>query len=388
MKHAFLLALRYLQYHRARSLILILCIALTFLLPAAVSLLFRSFSTNLLSRAAATPLVLGQPGSRYDLVLNSLYFRGRVPSALTLSRAEQAGNDDLATVIPLHTGHAARGYPIVGTRTDYFAFRGLELAEGALPALLGDAVLGAEVARELGLSAGGRILSDRGSLYDLTMAYPLRMLVAGVLLPTGGPDDGAVFVDLKTAWILDGIGHGHDDAGSADPDQVLARDGEQVALNASVVEYSEITAENIESFHFHGDPGELPVTAALVVPRNRKSGTILKGRYRVVESEQLLVPGEVVEEMLGFLLRVKRFFDANLLLVGSSTFLFLVLVVGLSLRVRRREMETLFKIGASRHMVVQIIGAELLMLVGVGVLASLATGWLLADLLRRAVLGF
>ena len=48
-------------------------------------------------------------------------------------------------------------------------------------------------------------------MYDLSAEYPLKMRVTGILAPTGTPDDLAVFTDVKTAWVIDGIGHGHDD---------------------------------------------------------------------------------------------------------------------------------------------------------------------------------
>ena len=63
---------------------------------------------------------------------------------------------------------------------------------------------------------------------------------------------------------------------------------------------------------------------------------------------QLLVPKQVVAETLDLVFRVKRFFDAQALLVGVATTLLLALVVLLSLRLRRGEMETMFKIGCAQ----------------------------------------
>ena len=42
------------------------------------------------------------------------------------------------------------------------------------------------------------------TLFDLAGVYPLKMHVAGVLEPTGGPDDAAVFVDIRTSWVIEG----------------------------------------------------------------------------------------------------------------------------------------------------------------------------------------
>ena len=73
------LAWRYVAHHRLRSAILATSVALVLLLPLTVRRLVASFERGLASRAAETPLVLGAPGSRYDLVLATLYFQGRVP---------------------------------------------------------------------------------------------------------------------------------------------------------------------------------------------------------------------------------------------------------------------------------------------------------------------
>ena len=49
----------------------------------------------------------------------------------------------------------------------------------------------------------------------------------------------------------------------------------------------------------------------------------------------MLVPKQVISETFDFVFRVKRFFDAQALLVGMATVLLLTTVVLLSLRIRR-----------------------------------------------------
>ena len=77
----------------------------------------------------------------------------------------------------------------------------------------------------------------------------------GILAGTGTTDDEAVFVDIKTSWVIAGIGHGHDSVLSPGATQ-----GDIVAA-ANIVEFNRITQENIDSFHFHGDPASYPVSA-------------------------------------------------------------------------------------------------------------------------------
>jgi hypothetical protein len=66
------------------------------------------------------------------------------------------------------------------------------------------------------------------------------------------------------------------------------------------------------------------------------------------------------------------FFDANFAVVVLSTALFLVLVVLLSLRIRRTEMRTMFKIGCSRRTVFWLQAAELVMISGAALLIASA----------------
>ncbi len=360
MSGAFRLAWRYLAYHKVRTAILILCIALVGALPLAVQILIARYQESLAARAAETPLVIGAPGSRFDLLLHSLYFRGELGRKLTLLDTEAIAASGLAIAVPLAIEDTARGFPLVGTTLDYFEFRGLHAARGTLPQLLGDAVLGAEAARSLGLSTGDKILSDSGKLYDIGSTYPLRMHVCGVLAPRGTADDLAVFVDLRTAWVVSGLGHGHESIGAdTDPALVLTQTDRRVTANAAVREYTEITDANRASFHFHGGGAEWPVTAVIVVPNDAKSGTILKARLEANPALEPIVPTVVLDETLDLVFRVKRFFDANTLLVTVATALFLALIVALGWKIRERERETLFKIGAGRGMIVKLTVIEL-----------------------------
>ncbi|MEE8468606.1 MAG: hypothetical protein V3T22_09135 [Planctomycetota bacterium] len=372
MRHTLLLARRYLGHHPWRSSVLVVGLALTFFLPLAVELLVTRFEASLVSRSLATPAVIGAPGSRYDLVLSSLYFEGRTPQALRMQEVERLRADHLVVPIPLLVRGSAAGRPLVGVTHEYYHFRGLVPERGELPVFLGECVLGARVAAELELGPGDPLDTDRGSLYDLGGAYPLRLRVVGVLAAARTPDDGAIFVDLHTAWIADGLGHGHGAAAEQQDEQVLVRraDGSLV-LNASLVEYQEITPQNADRFHLHAERADLPLTGLLLDPVDRAALTIVKGRYGVRSDVQLLVPAEVMGELMGFLFRAKVIFDTNTALVGVATALFLGVIVALSMALRRRERVTLFKLGCARSTVLRLMGVELAILLVAG--AALAS---------------
>jgi putative ABC transport system permease protein len=390
-----LLAWRYVVFHKLKTSILIACITLTAYLPVFTHLLLGRVQRALMARALATPLVIGAKGSRFDLVLHALYFETDAPGTVTMSEVAKIRDDEarLAKPIPLYIAHKARGAPIVGTSLDYFRFRKLHVARGMQVTRLGDCVLGANVARRLGLGPGDHLMSDPQNVFDIAGTYPLKMRIAGVLARSSSADDDAVFVDVKTAWVIDGLAHGHRDlARTADESVVLRRDDEKVVANAALVQYTEITDDNIHSFHFHGDPAGFPISAIIALPTSRKSEVILIGRYHVKTApNQILTPVDVVEELMGMVFKVKRFFDANVVLVAVATLLFLTLVVVLSVRLRRREMQTMFRLGCSRMTIVRLLAAELAIILAASVVITstlvVLTLRVAPHVLRAAMLG-
>ena len=49
-----------------------------------------------------------------------------------------------------------------------------------------------------------------------------------------GPDDRAVLCDVRTAWVIAGLAHGHDDLDRPEAaTTVLSRDGDNIVANAA-----------------------------------------------------------------------------------------------------------------------------------------------------------
>ena len=358
--NALFLALAYLRYHWARSIVLIFTLALIFVVPLTTRILLSASEDALTARAEATPLLLGRRGSALDLTMAALYFSDDRPDVLPMSEVDAIWDSGLGLPIPLHTAFETQGYRIVGTSLDYFDFRRLEIAEGRGLVLLGEALVGATVARDLGLTVGDALVSSPQNLFDLDGVYPLEMPVVGILAPTNSPDDEAVFVDVKTAWVISGIGHGHED--------VLSRAdvaaGEDVVAAASIVQFQRITPENIDSFHFHGDQGNYPVTSAIVVPNDTRAATILQGRYLDPEgTSQLLQSAQVIAGLVDRVFRIRTVLDVVTAIIAVAALAALGLALFLSYRLRAREIETASKIGARRGAIVRLLTAETAILV-------------------------
>ena len=155
--------------------------------------------------------------------------------------------------------------------------------------------------------------------------------------------------------------------------------------------YTEITPENIDTFHFHGNMADLPLTAILAVPYDYKSAVLLRGRY-VAETTltQIVIPITVIEGLIRQLFKIKRIFETIFAVVSVAMCLAIILVMTLSLRLRQAEMEAMFKLGCSRRKVAELVAAELCLLIALslGMTAGLMVGtvsWQ-ADLLQRLLL--
>lgn len=368
--HSLYVAWQYLRFHKARTVVLIAALTLITCLPLAVHLLVRASEAQMLDRSRATPLILGQKGSALDLVMNTLYFASTPPETLAMREADRIDDTGFAVAIPIYNRYTARGFPIVGTTLDYLSFRQLEVAAGRMLAVLGECVLGATVADQLGLGPGDALMSTPENPFDLAGVYPLKMHVAGVLKPRHTPDDRAVFVDVKTAWVIEGLGHGHEDVATArDPQVVLTEQDGKLVASAKIVQYTEITPNNIDSFHFHGDTGQFPLTSVIAVPRDDKSATLLRGRYLPETSPlRLIEPLGVVQALLQNVFKVQRVLNIIFAVVSVAMLLTIILIIALSLRLRQAEIETMYKLGCSRLKMAELVAAEL----GVIVVVSLA----------------
>lgn len=385
--NALYLAFAYLRYHWARSLVLVLVAGLIMFVPVATQTLLSASERTLLARGEATPLLLGSRGSQLDLTMAALYFSEERPDPVPMREVETLWDSGLGIPIPVHTAFSSGGFRIVGTTLDYFDFRNLVIGDGRALSILGEAVIGSDVAQTLEKSIGDTLVSAPENLFDLDGVYPLEMPIVGVLAPTNTPDDQAIFVDIKTAWVIQGIGHGHEDVVTAED----IANGTDTLANASVIQYQRITPENIESFHFHGRQDDFPASAVIVVPNDIRSGTILKGRYLDTDNPaQLIEPAGVIQGLVDRIFRIKALLDVVTAIIAVAALAAIGLAVFLSYRLRAQEIATAVKLGARRGMVLRLLAAETVTLlliagciaaVGAAIVSRNAqdwVGWLLA----------
>lgn len=388
MRDALYLAARYLRWSPWRSLVLVGGIATAIFLPLFTWRAGAVLEDELVRRATASPLLVGAKGNEFDLTMSSLYFRGQVADPITYGEVAALDRAGYGVAVPLYVAHTAGGAPIVGTDAAYFDARDLYAAEGRLPALLGEVVAGASAAARFDLGLGDTIRSDLANLYNLAGGYPILLTVVGILAPAHSPDDDAFFTDVKTTWTLDGLMHGHGDIAPEDrldPDAETEADG-NIEATAALFLFQKIDDSNRDSFHLHGDPAAAPLTAVLLLPKDRREHDKALGDFALDEHLQAVEPESVVRTVLGIVVRIGEALQTFYGVVALSTLAFVALVISLSLRLRSDEMTLMRRIGCSRFTIATVVGVE----VGLVAMAAslLAAGLVLAGVTWvRASLG-
>lgn len=369
--HALWLAWRSLRHRPGQAAVIVLGVSFALAAPRFTARASEVVEALLMARAETSPILLGAKGAPVELTLAGLFFTGRPQDPTPYAAVAEARRWGEAA--PLVVRHSAGGAPVVGTSVEYLERRGLTVEEGRRFAVLGEVVAGASVAARAGLKPGDQLRSDGVSLSDLSAAAPLLLQVVGVLAPTGGPDDGALFTDVRTTWALDGALHGH---GAATPETLATEDDDGQALNSAVMLAEEAALESLSGFHLHGATADQPVSAVLIWPKDNKARDQLLGEVALHPRLMAVQPPEVMARLWGLALQARRGLWVIFGAVGLTTAAFVAQALSLSLRLRAPERALWRDLGASRRRVLLFVGVELALLFGAAALAA----WGLSEL--------
>jgi len=159
--------------------------------------------------------VLGARGSPLQLVLNTVYHLETSPGNLSWSQYEAARDDPrVELALPYAVGDSYRGFRVVGTTPEIFTR--FELHEGETFRFQGEgvpfepsrreAVLGAAVARALGLDRGSRIRPEHGVGVPAghALEHEEEFVVVGVLEPTNTPSDRVIWIPIEGVFRMGG----------------------------------------------------------------------------------------------------------------------------------------------------------------------------------------
>lgn len=348
-------------WHRRFALsLVVLSLALSTLLLLMVERVRHDVRENFSNAVSGTDLIVGARGGAVQLLLFSVFRIGQ-PSQAIEYRSVQALEKDPAVrwVVPISLGDTHRGFPVVATTETYFdrfrygQRRELQLQQGRRFEGVFDAVLGAEVAEQLGYGLGRKMTLRHGSgELDTADHDDMPFTVVGVLARTGTPVDRSIHIRL------DGMEALHVDWAAGVPmpgrrtsvEDVLSRD---------------LTPRT--------------VTAALVGLKARGAVFAVQRRVASYEAEPLMgvLPGVALDELWGTVGQAEKALSLMSALVGLVSVVGLVAVVMTALEQRRRELAVLRSVGAGPRRVWSLLLLEGLMVSVAGAALGLVV-WALA----------
>ena len=349
------LAWKSLLNRRFTALLTVMSIALSVTLLVGVERLRTEARASFANTLSGTDLIVGARSGPVQLLLYSVFRIGDATNNISWqSYQDIAAHPKVAWTVPISLGDSHRGFRVLGTSAAYFEHyrygrdRRLAIDEGQPFADLYDAVLGAQVADELGYKIDDAIILAHGAS-DVSFARhedkPFR--VAGILARTGTPVDRTVHVSLEAIEAI------HIDWQSGAPIPGLA-------ISADQARAMDLTPKAI--------------TAALVGLESKVTTFQVQRFVNEYPEEPLLaiLPGVALSQLWDLIAVAE-----NALLIVSA----FVVVVGLfgmlsalltSLNERRREMAILRSVGARPGHVFALIMGEAGLLTLIGVLSGVA----------------
>lgn len=189
------------------------------LLTASVSiisvliLLQKQFEEKFSSSMDNIDLVLGAKGSPLQLILSSVYQIDAPPGNIPYPQAETwMQNPMVESAVPLAYGDNYMGYKIVGTNDNYLKHFNLHLAEGITFSKDFEVVVGAGIAKNIGLKIGDTFFGTHGDAEEGEVHDHHTYKVVGILEPSGKVADQLILSNIESVWHM----HDHDHEGHSE----------------------------------------------------------------------------------------------------------------------------------------------------------------------------
>ena len=333
----------------------VLSIALSTWLLLGIERLQQDVRRNFSQAVSGADLIVGARTGPTQLLLYGVFHIGQPTQPIRISSLQAlAQHRAVAWVVPLSLGDSHKGFAVLGTTAEYFErFRygerqALRAVQGPLGfAGLHDAVIGAEVARQLGYQLGSRLVLSHGdgALED-NDHDDQPFVVTAILAPTGTPVDRTVHVSLMAMESL------HQDWATG------------MHLPGSAAKLGEASGPT------QPDLTPRTATAALVGLKVRAAALAVQRDVAAMREEPLLaiLPGVALDELWSVVALGERGLQAVSALVAMVSLAGLVAVILAGLNERRRELAILRAVGAGPAQLMALLALEGACITAAGVL--------------------
>lgn len=357
------LAARSLWNRRGTALLTIFSIAVSVTLLLGVERVRTEARASFANTISGTDLIVGARSGDLNLLLYSVFRIGNATNNITWQTYQYlTQRREVAWTIPISLGDSHRGFRVMGTSADYYQHyrfagdRTLEFAAGGPVADLFDAVIGADVARQLNYQLGQKVVIAHGLGATSFMNHDDKpFVIRGILKKTGTPVDRTVHVSLEAIEAI----HADWQFGTR-------------------IRGQEISPEQVRAM----DLTPKAITAVLVGLKSRAASFRLQRALNEYPDEPLsaILPGVALQQLWDLVGVVE------IALLAISGFVVLGGLLGMltailtSLNERRREMAILRSVGARPWHIFSLLVSEAGLLALAGVLLGFATLYLLLAL--------
>ena len=361
-----------LRRFKGGALAVIVLIALSVALSVTVTLQERAVRLGSARAAEKFDLLVGAAGSETQLALSAVFLQ---PSPLPLMSggvlAKLSEDPRVDFAAPVGFGDSADGHPVVGTTSRLIAALSPTLAEGAIFARLGEAVVGSDVPKRIGTEIKPMHgAADEGGHTHTEIVYR----VTGRMAPTGTAWDRAILVPIRAVWQLHGMSshdtHDHADETHGSTEQDNREHEAHVDADAAIDE------------HFDAETPGIP--AVLVKPKTIADAYRLRQEYRG-ETTLAVFPAEVLTRLYATLGDARGLLLA--IAIGTQIIVIaaVLLVTIMHVSARQRQIGALRAFGAPRRAVIVIVWGELFLLFLAGFAAGLLIGYGAAHLISATL---
>lgn len=331
--------------------LLLLVMALAVALSVLIVSLGSGLQRGLIAATEPFTLLVGSPGSSQQFVLNTVFLQDKPLANIPYAEVEQLRNKTklVKQAIPLAFGDSMQGYRLVGTEPEIFTIRAtpnqpewLRLAEGQPFKKPFEAVVGQDVAKQLGLTLGDTFYSTHGTLAKGKAHKEQAFTVVGILSNTNGPYNQAVLTSIDSIWELHTTGHDHDD-----------HDDHEATQTANKTK---------------GD-----VTAIMIEPVGFGQAYTLASLYTHRKDAQLVFPAQVITQLFNLMGRGEKLWQPIGYLLIALAMLVILVTAYLATLNRLRDYAILKALGATQKQLYSILGQQTAYIISLGAIM----GWLL-----------
>lgn len=353
------IAFRSLMSRRGSVLLSIFAVALSVTLFLGVDKIRRGAAAGFESTITGTDLIVGARSGPVNLLLYSVFRIGDPTTNISWESYEHlAANPKVDWTIPLSLGDSHENFRVVGTTKaylDHYQYgnaRRLYIREGHWFEDVPDAVLGADVATDLGYELGDTFPISHGLISaGFSQHKGFEFTVSGILERTGTPVDRTIHVSLSGLDAVHETGghdHGHE---SEEPHH----DEHEHDENPHPAE-NEAHPEALSAF--------------LVGLKNRTAVLVFQRQVNTYEDEPLsaVIPGVALTQLWSVVGTAETALTATSAFVVVTGLLSLLIAILASLNARSRELAVLRAAGAGPSHIFSLVILETTLVATVGVL--------------------